>query len=114
MQRPDPGKPGLSARQCKIVRVIEDSARSNGYAPSIREIGDAVGLASTSSVSYQLSVLEVKGYLSREAGRPRTAVLRPCQQQGDTRPTEFQAGNGVGSAGGADRGGGADPRGRGC
>jgi len=66
----------------KIVRVIEDSLRSRGYPPSMQEIGDAVGLASTSSVSYQLSVLEAKGYVSREAGRPRTAVLRiPGQDQ---------------------------------
>jgi repressor LexA len=70
----DPG-PGLSARQYKIVQVIEDSVRSNGYVPSLREIAKAVGLASTSSVSYQLSVLAEKGYLTREAGRPRTAVL---------------------------------------
>jgi repressor LexA len=67
--------PGLSARQCKIVEVIEDSVRSNGYGPSLREIAEAVGLASTSSVSYQLSTLERKGYLTREAGRPRTAVV---------------------------------------
>src|ERR1700753_201656 len=66
----------LSARQCKIVQVIEDSVRSNGYGPSLREIADAVGLASTSSVSYQLSVLVEKGDLTREAKRPRTAVIR--------------------------------------
>jgi repressor LexA len=59
--------------------------RSNGYVPSLREIGQAVGLASTSSVSYQLSVLAKKGYLTREAGRPRTAVIRtPGQRQFDT------------------------------
>jgi repressor LexA len=87
MQRPDPGNPGLSARQCKIVQVIEDSVRCNGYVPSIREIAEAVGLASTSSVSYQLSVLVEKGYLTREARRPRTAVLRsPAQHQGGSRP----------------------------
>jgi repressor LexA len=74
--------PGLSARQCKIVRVIEDSVRSNGYGPSLREIAEAVGLASTSSVSYQLATLERKGYLTREAGRPRTAVIKnPGQPQ---------------------------------
>ena len=50
--------------------------RSRGYSPSLREIGDAVGLASTSSVSHQLSVLEANGYLIREAGRPRTMLLR--------------------------------------
>ncbi len=66
----------LSSRQGKIVQVIEDSVRSNGYVPSLREIAEAVGLASTSSVSYQLSELARKGYLTREAGRPRTAVIR--------------------------------------
>jgi repressor LexA len=71
-----PDGPDLTPRQGKIVRIIENSVRSNGYGPSLREIAEAVGLASTSSVSYQLSVLEEKGYLTREAGRPRTAVIR--------------------------------------
>jgi repressor LexA len=75
---------GLSARQHKIVQHIEDSIRSNGYVPSLREIAGAVGLKSTSSVSYQLSVLAEKGYLTREARRPRTAVLRnPAQRRVD-------------------------------
>ena len=77
----DPDKPGLTARQYKIVQVIEDSVRCNGYVPSLREIAKAVGLASTSSVSYQLSVLAEKGYLTREARRPRTAVLRSRVQR---------------------------------
>ena len=72
----EPGDPALSARQCKIVQVIEESVRCHGYGPSLREIAQKVGLASTSSVSYQLSVLAGKGYLTREAGRPRTAVIR--------------------------------------
>ncbi len=67
---------GLTPVRRKIVEVIDDSVRRHGYAPSMREIGEAVGLASTSSVSYQLSVLEREGYLSREARRPRTAALR--------------------------------------
>lgn len=66
----------LSPRQRKIVQVIEDSIRRDGYPPTLREIGDAVGLSSASSVSYQLSSLEQKGYLSRGAGQPRTAVVR--------------------------------------
>jgi repressor LexA len=75
-----PNHLGLSPRQGKIVQIIEDSIRCNGYGPSLREIAEAVGLASTSSVAYQLSVLEKKGHLTREAGRPRTAVLRnPAQ-----------------------------------
>ena len=67
----------LTARQRNIVQVIEDSVQRYGYAPTLREIGEAVGLASTSSVSHQLSRLEKKGYLSRDAGRPRTAVVLP-------------------------------------
>lgn len=67
---------GLSPIRRRIIQVIKDSQRNRGYPPSIREIGDAVGLASTSSVSHQLSVLKAKGYLVHEAGRPRTAVLR--------------------------------------
>jgi repressor LexA len=70
------GGPGLSPRRREIIRVIEDSLQSRGYPPSLREIGAAVGLASTSSVSHQMSVLEATGYLSRETRRPRTAVLR--------------------------------------
>jgi repressor LexA len=79
--------PGLSPRQGKIVAVIEDSVRSNGYGPSLREIAEAVGLASTSSVSYQLTTLERKGYLTREAGRPRTAVITgPGPREADPGP----------------------------
>jgi repressor LexA len=72
----------LTPRQRSVVRVIEDSVRRYGYAPTLREIGEAVGLASTSGVSYQLSILEKKGYLSRGAGRPRTAVVLPPADPG--------------------------------
>jgi len=77
MSRGQPGEVTLTPRQQQIVQVIETSLRDRGYAPSIREIGDATGLASTSSVSHQLSVLEKKGVLIRGARRPRTAVVRP-------------------------------------
>jgi repressor LexA len=87
---PDPNNPGLSPRQYKIVQVIEDCVRSNGYVPSLREIAQAVGLASTSSVSYQLSVLAEKGYLTREARRPRTAVLRNPAQRPAGPPPEVR------------------------
>jgi repressor LexA len=85
----------LTARQRNVVRVIEDSVRRYGYAPTLREIGEAVGLASTSSVSYQLSVLEKKGCLSRGAGRPRTAVVLPyadpdTEQRPDSAPADIE------------------------
>ena len=66
----------LTPRQRRIVEVIEDSVRCHGYAPTLREIGDAAGLASTSSVSHQLAVLQDKGYLRRDARRPRTVEVR--------------------------------------
>jgi len=69
--------PDLTERQRKIIQAIEDSVQRDGYGPTLREIGEAVGLTSTSSVSHQLSKLEKRGYVSRGAGRPRTAVVRP-------------------------------------
>src|SRR4029077_18120861 len=66
----------LTWRQRKVLQVIRDSVQRRGYPPSMREIGEAVGLTSTSSVSYQLSTLQAKGYLRRDAGRPRTVEVR--------------------------------------
>ena len=71
----NPSGSDLTSRQRLVLQVIEDSVRSHGYPPSMREIGDAAGLASTSAVSHQVSALEKKGFLYREAGRPRTFVL---------------------------------------
>jgi repressor LexA len=74
-ERPDPGHV-LTWRQRKVLQVIRESVQRRGYPPSMREIGEAVGLTSTSSVSYQLSTLQSKGYLRRDAGRPRTVEVR--------------------------------------
>src|SRR5215470_8747897 len=73
--KPDPGHV-LTWRQRKVLQVIRDSVQRRGYPPSMREIGEAVGLTSTSGVSYQLSTLQSKGYLRRDAGRPRTVEVR--------------------------------------
>jgi repressor LexA len=73
--KPDPGHV-LTWRQRKILQAIRESVRSRGYPPSMREIAQAVGLISTSSVSYQLSILERKGYLHRDLRRPRTVEVR--------------------------------------
>src|SRR6202048_2187622 len=73
--KPDPGHV-LTWRQRKVLQVIRESVQTRGYPPSMREIGEAVGLTSTSSVSYQLSTLQAKGYLRRDAGRPRTVEVR--------------------------------------
>ncbi|CAM5294758.1 LexA repressor [Streptomyces spiroverticillatus] len=77
--RPGPGRPrgirpgpdGLTARQSAIVEAVRDHVRAHGYPPSMREIGAAVGLASTSSVAHQLGVLERRGVLERDPQRPR-------------------------------------------
>ena len=67
---------GLTERQRTILEVIRASVTTRGYPPSIREIGDAVGLNSTSSVAHQLRTLERKGYLRRDPNRPRAVDVR--------------------------------------
>ena len=59
-----------------MLQVIRESVQQRGYPPSMREIGEAVGLTSTSSVSYQLSTLQRKGYLHRDISRPRSVEVR--------------------------------------
>ena len=72
---------GLTERQRTILDVIRASVTQRGYPPSIREIGDAVGLTSTSSVAHQLRTLERKGYLRRDANRPRAVDVRGADEQ---------------------------------
>ncbi|GGP85747.1 transcriptional repressor LexA [Streptosporangium pseudovulgare] len=67
---------GLTPRQRKILEVIRDSVQQRGYPPSMREIGEAVQLTSTSSVSHQLTALQRKGYLRRDPHRPRALEVR--------------------------------------
>jgi repressor LexA len=61
----------LTERQRLILETIRASVTDRGYPPSMREIGEKVGLTSTSSVTHQLSALEAKGYLRRDPHRPR-------------------------------------------
>lgn len=61
----------LSAKQLAILEVIQTSIATQGYPPSMREIGDAVGLKSLSSVTHQLGQLELSGYLRRDPGKTR-------------------------------------------
>ena len=68
----------LTNRQQRVLDVIRDSIDARGYPPSLREIGDAVGLTSPSSVAHQLKMLERKGYLRRDPHRPRAIeVVNP-------------------------------------
>nr|WP_307851097.1 transcriptional repressor LexA [Nocardiopsis sp. MG754419] len=66
----------LTARQQSVLNCIQRYVRERGFPPSIREIGDAVGLSSPSSVAHQLKVLQRKGYLHRDQNRPRAVELR--------------------------------------
>ncbi|MGI8578508.1 MAG: transcriptional repressor LexA [Nocardioidaceae bacterium] len=78
-----PDATGLTPRQRRVLAEIRDSVESRGYPPSMREIGQAVGLTSTSSVAHQLRVLEGKGFLRRDPNRPRAVeVLLPDPHAG--------------------------------
>ncbi len=68
----------LTARQSRILEVIRNHIERRGYPPSIREIGEVVGLTSPSSVAHQLAALERKGYIRRDPTLPRAMeVLAP-------------------------------------
>jgi len=77
---------GLTPRQRKMLQVIRDAIEARGYPPSIREIADAAGLASSSSVAHQLKVLEAKGYLRRDPHRPRAMEVRLPRSLASVRP----------------------------
>ncbi|MBW0253306.1 MULTISPECIES: transcriptional repressor LexA [unclassified Cellulomonas] len=74
---------GLTPRQRLVLETVRASVESRGYPPSMREIGDAVGLTSPSSVKHQLTALERKGYLRRDPNRPRAIeVVQPDDSRG--------------------------------
>ncbi len=85
---PDPAgaaeAPGLTLRQKRVLEVIRDWVERFGYPPSVREIGEAVGLTSTSSVAYQLRELEKRGYLRRDPNRPRAVGVIPSDDGNDS------------------------------
>src|SRR6476620_9254471 len=83
----------LTERQRTILEVIRASVTTRGYPPSIREIGDAVGLTSTSSVAHQLRTLERKGFLRRDANRPRAVDVRSPEEMGTPLVTTDVAGS---------------------
>jgi repressor LexA len=71
-----PPSSSLTARQQRILEVIREAVDTRGYPPSVREIGEAVGLKSPSSVHSQLTTLEQGGYLRRDPSRPRAIEVR--------------------------------------
>ena len=79
----------LTIRQKKILETIQRAIGKNGYPPSMREIGDSVGLASLSSVTHQLGQLEKLGYIRKDPRRPRAMeILLPLQLNDDGEATE--------------------------
>jgi repressor LexA len=98
-----PDATGLTPRQQRVLAHIKDSIEHRGYPPSMREIGGAVGLTSTSSVAHQLRVLEEKGYLKRDPNRPRALevflpeVMAARRSLGVAEETSFDE-TGVGDA----------------
>ena len=90
---------GLTPRQRRILEVIKDAVESRGYPPSIREMGEAVGLASSSSVAHQLKTLEQKGFLRRDPNRPRALeVLLPGESDARLAPHPSAPGQSPASA----------------
>ncbi len=73
----------LTVRQRKVLEVIRDSVQRRGYPPIVREIGEAVGLKSPSSVAHQLSVLQRKGLLRKDPNRPRAVDVRSADEMAD-------------------------------
>ncbi len=65
----------LTDRQRAILDMLHEHHAAHGYPPSVREIGEAVGLASPSSVHAQLATLESKGFLRRDPTKPRALEL---------------------------------------
>ena len=82
-------KPELTTRQVTILDFIKTSTESQGYAPSMREIGEAAGLNSPASVKYQLDILEEKGFIRRDAERGRAMeVILPDSMTGEGAHTD--------------------------
>ena len=79
---------GLTPRQLKILSVIKKAVEDQGYPPSMREIGQAAGLSSTASVTYQLQILEEKGWIRRDAARGRAIEITLPGQDGEAAPQD--------------------------
>ena len=87
---PVAGTRRLTARQEQILNCIRVSIAARGYPPSMREIGEQVGLASPSSVKHQLAAMEAKGYVRRDANVPRgIEVIDPSGSAPPLRPGQL-------------------------
>jgi repressor LexA len=82
----------LTDRQRQILEIIDKSMRDRGYPPSVREIGQAVGLTSPSTVHSHLNTLSKLGFLKRDPTKPRAIEVRYDPNSGavlERRPTQF-------------------------
>jgi len=79
--------PDLTQRQTDILEFIKRLIRQKGYPPSVREIGDAVGLMSSSTVHGHLQTLEEKGYLRRDPTKPRAIEILDSSSNIDEKKT---------------------------
>jgi repressor LexA len=87
-EMPERDGQGLTVRQRRVLEVIRHAVDRRGYPPSLREIGEEVGLTSPSSVAHQLAALERKGYLRRDPNRPRAIeIVSPDAEHGEFDPT---------------------------
>lgn len=80
----------LTDKQQAILKCIAQSVETRGYPPTMREIGDEVGLSSLSSVTHQLSRLELGGYIRRDPNRPRALEILIELATGDTPSAQTQ------------------------
>lgn len=85
---PEVTEEGLTPRQQRVLAVIRWWVDRYGYPPSVREIGEAVGLTSTSSVHHQLGALQRKGYLRRDPNRPRAVGMLTTESASKVNPSE--------------------------
>lgn len=91
-EMPEREGPALTVRQRRVLEVIRNSVERRGYPPSLREIGESVGLTSPSSVAHQLAALERKGHLRRDPNRPRAIeIMSPDGAASASRPTRRSA-----------------------
>lgn len=65
----------LNARQRQILDYLRDHARNHAYPPTVREIGQAVGLSSSSTVQNHLNTLETRGFIKRDPSKSRTVEI---------------------------------------
>lgn len=90
-----PSRQPLTPRQQEVLKVIETKIEREGYPPTIREIGDRLGISSTNGVNDHLKALERKGYLVRSQGKSRGCVPLPSATPRKRTPPSLVALEGV-------------------